>query len=59
MATFCDMAYTWDANKNKTSETITCVMSVSRYGKYALQETSSSPTRSVDKSQIGWSKRRT
>ena len=45
MATFCDMAYTWDANKNKTSETITCVMSVSRYGKYALQETSSSPTR--------------
>jgi hypothetical protein len=23
MATFCDMAYTWDANKNKTSESIT------------------------------------
>ena len=20
MATFCDMAYTWDANKNKTSD---------------------------------------
>ena len=27
MATFCDMAYTWDANKNKTSESITGVMS--------------------------------
>ena len=26
MATFCGMAYTWDANKNKTSETITGVM---------------------------------
>jgi hypothetical protein len=27
MATFCDMAYTWDANKYKNSETITGVMS--------------------------------
>ena len=27
MATFCDMAYTWDANKNKTSESIMGVMS--------------------------------
>ena len=27
MASFCDMAYTWDANKNKTSESITGVMS--------------------------------
>jgi hypothetical protein len=27
MATFCDMAYTWDANKNKTSESITGGMS--------------------------------
>ena len=27
MATFCDMAYTWDANENKTSESITGVMS--------------------------------
>ena len=27
MATFCNMAYTWDANKNKTSESITGVMS--------------------------------
>jgi hypothetical protein len=27
MAPFCDMAYTWDANKNKTSESITGVMS--------------------------------
>jgi RHS repeat-associated protein len=27
MATFCGMAYTWDTNKNKTSETITGVMS--------------------------------
>ena len=27
MATFCDMTYTWDANKNKTSESITGVMS--------------------------------
>jgi hypothetical protein len=27
MANFCDMACTWDANKNKTSETITSVMS--------------------------------
>jgi hypothetical protein len=27
MAPFCDMAYTGDANKNKTSESITGVMS--------------------------------
>jgi hypothetical protein len=27
MATFCNMAFTWDANKNKTSESITGVMS--------------------------------
>ena len=27
MATFCNMACTWDANKNKTSESITGVMS--------------------------------
>jgi len=27
MATFCSVAYTWDANKNKTSESITGVMS--------------------------------
>ena len=27
MATFCDMAYTRDANKNKISESITGVMS--------------------------------
>ncbi|MCY3006635.1 MAG: hypothetical protein NTV29_11775 [Planctomycetota bacterium] len=27
MATFCNAAYTWDANKNKTSESITGVMS--------------------------------
>jgi hypothetical protein len=27
MATFCCMAYTWDANKKKTSESITGVMS--------------------------------
>ena len=27
MATFCNMAYTWDANKNTTSESITGVMS--------------------------------
>jgi hypothetical protein len=27
MATFCDMAYTWDANKKKTSESITGGMS--------------------------------
>jgi len=27
MATFCNMTYTWDANKNKTSESITGVMS--------------------------------
>jgi RHS repeat-associated protein len=27
MATFCNMAYTWDANKNKTSESITGGMS--------------------------------
>jgi hypothetical protein len=27
MANFCYMAFTWDANKNKTSETITSVMS--------------------------------
>ena len=26
MASFCDMAYTWDAHKNKTSESITGVM---------------------------------
>jgi hypothetical protein len=30
MATFCDMAYTWDANKNKTSESNTGI--VSGYG---------------------------
>jgi YD repeat-containing protein len=27
MATFCSMAYTWDANNNKTSESISGVMS--------------------------------
>jgi hypothetical protein len=27
MATFCDMAYTWDANKNKTFGSITGGMS--------------------------------
>ena len=27
MATFCSMAYTWDANNNKTSESITGVIS--------------------------------
>ena len=26
MATFCDMAYTWDANKKKTSESISGVV---------------------------------
>ena len=27
MAIFCGMAFTWDANKNKTAETIIGVMS--------------------------------